>query len=220
MSSWKLLVEGKDDQDFFNALCSLVIGKNKIDIFPPKTLDINSGDGWSNLIKNLPLLLNQLKNGDIDKLGIILDADYPPENSGGFQERYKKVTEKLAEVGYTIPNTPKFQKGDIFNHPDGLPNIGLWIMPDHKNDGMLESFIESLITDTTQASLLQHAEQAISNLPTVLFKPQLHTSKAKVFSWRAWQDKPGSSLARALYKNILDRNQASSFEAWLTDTFK
>ncbi|CAD6874298.1 DUF3226 domain-containing protein [Methylomonas fluvii] len=220
MSSWKLLVEGKDDQDFFNAFCNLVIGENKIDIFPPKALNENSGDGWSNLISNLPLLLSQLKNGDTEKLGIILDADYPPENSGGFHERYKKVTEKLAEVGYKIPTKPKLQKGDIFNHSDGLPNIGLWIMPDHKNNDMLESFVESLITDTTQASLLQHADKSINKLPVKLFNTQLHTSKAKVFTWRAWQEKPGSSLAGALYKNILDRSKASDFEAWLTHTFK
>lgn len=87
MNSWKLLVEGKNDQDFFHAFCTLVIGENKIDIFPPKSLDTNSGDGWSNLINNLPILLNQLRSGDTEKLGIILDADYPPDNSGGFHDR-------------------------------------------------------------------------------------------------------------------------------------
>lgn len=220
MSKWKLLVEGKGDKDFFNSYCELIFGKNKVEVYPPTTINNQSGDGWANLIKNLPILLAELEDKSIEKLGIILDADYPPDNSGGFSQRYNKVTEKLVEMGYAIPNSPKYQQGDIFTHSDGLPNVGIWIIPNHQNDGMLEDFVEKLIIDTTQTSLLQHAVEAINNLPNKLFNPQLHTSKAKVFTWRAWQDKPGCSLSRALHKNILDRNQASNFEAWLTNTFK
>ncbi|MFM8342078.1 MAG: DUF3226 domain-containing protein [Methylomonas sp.] len=220
MSTCKLLVEGKGDQDFFSTYCELIIGKNKVEVYPPTKIDNNSGDGWGNLINNLPIILASLEDNSTEKLGIILDADYPPDNSGGFSQRHNKVTEKLLEMGYVIPNNPKYQQGDIFTHADGLPNVGLWIMPNHQNDGMLEDFVENLITDTTQSSLLQHAVEAINNLPNKLFNSQLHTSKAKVFTWRAWQHKPGCSLSRALHKNILDRNQASNFEAWLTNTFK
>lgn len=221
MAKYKLLVEGKGDQEFFHAYCNQVIGNNLIDIFPPKSLDNSSGDGWGNLIKNLPILLAQVKNGDIDKLGIILDADYPPNDAGGFAARFNLITEQLQIYGYNIPTTHSPTKGDIFQHPDGLSDIGLWIMPDHQGDGMLENFIEAMIaSDTAQQALLDHAHQAITTLPITLFNQRLHHAKAKIFTWRAWQSKPGLSLSKALNEGILHTHGSADFQSWLTSVFK
>lgn len=93
-------------------------------------------------------------------------------------------------------------------------------MPDHQSDGMLEGFVERLISDTTQVSLLTHAEHSINNLPTTLFNKILHSTKAKVFTWRAWQKRPGTPLSAALQSNILDRSKAIDFESWLKKVFK
>lgn len=221
MGTWKLLVEGQDDQEFFSAFCESIVGEEKVEVFPPKTLDSSSGNGWGNLINNLPLLLGQLEDKSTEKLGIILDADHPPRDSGGFTERYKKITDKLAEVGYSIPNTPSFLNGDIFTHSDGLPNIGLWIMPNHQNNGMLENFVEEIIAfDVQQQKILAHADQSISNLPITLFDQSLHTAKAKIYTWRAWQKKPGKSLRWALDQGILDKNAVPAFCNWLENVFK
>ncbi len=67
MGKFVLLVEGNDDQDFFKTHCEL-IGISGVDVIPPKNLDAATGDGWSNLVKNLPILLSQIKAGDVDKL--------------------------------------------------------------------------------------------------------------------------------------------------------
>ena len=219
MAAKKLLVEGNDDQDFFKAYCEKS-GLNSIDVFPPKTLDTSSGDGWGNLINNLPILLNQIKAGDIDNLGIIIDADYPPDNNGGFQNRYTHITNKLQDFGYNIPKKPNYQHGDIFTHSDGLPSIGLWVMPNHKNDGMFENFIASMICDDEQTKLLNHANDSINNLPRILFNKELHLIKAQVFTWRAWQKRPGLPLNKALNDGILSREKTAAFEAWLKSTFK
>ena len=220
MAVLKLLVEGNDDQDFFKAYCQK-LGLTSVDVFPPKKLDADTGDGWSNLVKNLPILLAQIKAGDIDKLGIILDADFPPNNHGGFTTRYQLITAQLKQVGYVIPNKPTFNKGDIFVHSDGLPNVSLWVMPNHQGDGMLESFIESIITsDITQQKLITYTNSAISNLPVTLFDSKLRTIKAKIFTWRAWQSRPGLPLNKALNDGILDITKAKYFETWLINTFK
>lgn len=216
----KLLVEGGDDQDFFRAYCQKS-DLTSVDVFPPKKIDVNTGDGWCNLVKNLPILLAQIKAGDIDKLGIILDADFPPDNNGGFTKRYELVSSLLKEAGYVIPSKPTFNKGDIFVHSDGLPNVGLWIMPNHQDDGMLESFIESIIaSDTNQQKLIAHASSVISKLPITLFDAKLRTIKANVFTWRAWQSRPGLPLNKALNDGILDATKAKYFETWLNKTFK
>ena len=219
MEPYVLLVEGNDDQDFFKAYCEL-IGKDNVKVIPPKTLDISSGDGWSNLVKNLPLLLDKIKAGDVEKFGIVLDADHPPNNKGGFSIRFQLVTEKLAEFGYIIPKKPSHKTGDIFIHSDGLPSIGLWIMPDHQSNGMLEDFVADLVLDATQISLLNHAEQSIKKLPITLFDKTLHLTKSKVYTWRAWQKRPGIPLSKALQDGILDRSKSVSFEDWLKIVFK
>ena len=219
MGAKKLLVEGNDDQDFFKTYCEKS-GLKSIDVFPPKKLDTSSGDGWGNLINNLPILLNQIKAGDIGSLGIIIDADYSPDDNGGFEKRYKLITEKLKKFGYIVPKKPNYQKGDTFSHNDGLPSVGLWVMPNHKDDGMFESFIASMISSADQIKLLAHADSAINNLPNTLFNKKLHLIKAQIFTWRAWQKRPGLPLNSALNDEVLDRKQSTVFEAWLKNTFK
>lgn len=216
-----LYVEGIDDRDFHQNLCK-TIGLNDVEVkvITPVDVDTDSGDGWSNLINNLPILLKQINASSIDKLGIILDADFPPDNSGGFSSRLKLVTDQLKSAGYTVPISPNLNHGEIILHPEKLPSIGLWIMPNHKNNGMLEDFIESLILDKNQLSLLAHADKSIKNLPITLFDKKLRSSKAKIFSWRAWQQRPGLPLNSALNKGILDIAKASDFKDWLIKVFR
>lgn len=219
MGSRMLLVEGEGDQEFFKSYCEL-LHISVVDVFPPKNINPSTGNGWSNLVSNLPMLLNKIKAGDIDKLGIVLDADYPPDNNGGFSKRRQLVTDELIKFGYNVPMPPKKNSGEIFEHPDGLPSVGLWIMPNHQSDGMLEGFIENMVSDATQISLLNHAEQSINTLPTTLFDKKLHQTKAKVFTWRAWQKRPGIPLNKALLDGLLDRTKAGNFEDWLIRVFK
>lgn len=219
MGRSELLVEGNDDQTFFSSHLNLISIAN-VNIRAPKSLDATTGDGWPNLVKNLPILLQQIIAGDVDKFGIVLDADYPPANNGGFAKRFQLVSEELTKVGYMIPSRPNYNLGEIFLHPNGLPSVGLWIMPDHQNDGMLEGFIESMVSDATQINLLRHAEQSINTLPTTLFNKTLHLTKAKVSTWRAWQKRPGIPLNKALQDGILDRSKAVNFENWLSQVFK
>ena len=220
MLVFKLLVEGNDDQDFFKACCQK-LGLISVDVFPPKIIAASTGDGCGNLITNLPILLAQIKAGDIDKFGIILDADFPPNNRGGFTSRYKLITNQLKDFGYIIPRKTAFTKGSVFAHSDGLPDIGLWIMPDHQGDGMLENFIESIISsESDQQSLLSYADSVIDKLPIKLFNEKLRSSKAKVFTWRAWQNRPGLPLNKALNDGILNTSKAPNFEVWLKSTFK
>jgi hypothetical protein len=216
-----LYVEGNDDREFHQNFCK-AIGLNGVEVKVITPVDVNadSGNGWSNLINNLPVLLKQINAGNVDKLGLILDADFPPDNSGGFSSRLKLVTDKLKVAGYTVPAKPSFNKGEIFLHPNKLPSIGLWIMPNHEVDGMLENFIESLISDKDQLYLLAHADKSIRNLPITLFDQKLRYTKARIFSWRAWQKRPGLPLNSALNDGILDKTKACNFEKWLNTVFK
>ncbi len=220
MGDYVLLVEGKADQEFHQAFCQAVGLTNvSVKVITPSKLAAESGDGWRNLIDNLPLALKELIAGNFEKLGIILDADFQADNSGGVLERYRLVTQPLQAAGYHIPSSPDFGKGDIFSHADGLPAIGLWIMPDHQNEGMLELFIETLITAPEQKQLLHHADQAINTLPIYLFDRVVKSAKAKIYTWRAWQKQPSDSLANTFKHHLLDTNAAPHFSNWLQNVF-
>ena len=112
--------------------------------------------------------------------------------------------------------------GEVFQNSSGLPLVGLWVMPDHKNDGMLEDFVAPLVRGADQQRLLTHAQHTVSQLPTTLFNRKLHTTKANIATWRAWQKPPGTALSKLIGDGVLDLSlsPAAEFIDWLKATFQ
>lgn len=229
MSLNVLVVEGNYDKEFIQHLCDKILGseKVKVQLQTPTQLGARN-DGWRGLIDTLVIPLKRLDGGSIDKLGIIIDADFTGDNSGGVSERYNIVIDKIQSVirdeslgisGYNFPKTPTFDDGNIFSHSKGLAGIGLWIMPDHRHDGMLEHFIENLIiNDENQDSLKNHSIEVVGKLPTYLFNKTTQTKKAELNSWLSWQEKPGQ-LLNLIDNKTLDISKNPKFIAWLHKVF-
>jgi len=221
-----LLVEGVGDRDFILAVLR-VANLRDVEIAPktPSQADASiKRDGVDNLLKVLALELAKLKEeSGTDRLGIVVDADYATNDAScnfGFSVRRKQVADVLETQGWQSTHAP-LTKGELFRHPDGLPEVGLWVMPDHGADGMLEDFVAPLVVGSDQQHLFRHAQTAIDQLPVVLFNKKLHTTKAHVATWRAWQKPPGGSLSRVLQSGALDLtlSPASEFIGWLKATF-
>jgi len=212
-----LLVEGVEDVGFFAVFCASV-DLQDIRIEPKRPAWLGApGNGWTNVLKVLPLQLGRLRESDsgLSRLGIVIDADHAP--SGGFNARYRRLSDTLAEHGYRATEDP--QAGFLFEHNDGLPPVGLWIMPDNVADGMLEDFVEqSIVAD--QQPLLAHARSSIETLPVTLYKP-IHAHKALVGTWRAWQKTPCGPLSQVVKEGAIDLNAplAQRFKTWLKATF-
>ena len=70
-----LVVEGKQDQDFYSALCRRAGVLN---------VEVRSapGSGKGNAIKFFEMLLKQLPGGSIKNVGVVVDADYPAGKGG------------------------------------------------------------------------------------------------------------------------------------------
>lgn len=221
MSKNRLLVEGDSDKGFIQKLCDRIFGRNAVTVtvLAPKDVGANQ-NGWRSVIDNLPISIEDLTQERIDKLGIVLDADYAPDNSGGFRSRLQVVVDALVSHGYTLSGgNPNVSNGDMFTHNDGLPPIGLWIMPNHQDDGMIEGFIEMMITSANeQQELLAHANTTVASLPHTLFDSKLHTIKSKLHTWLAWQKKP-AQLYTVLDAGILDQSKVTNFETWLRKVF-
>lgn len=222
-----LLVEGTDDRDFFNAaLKQTNLQGVQIEPKTPRESSLNiQSDGINNLFIALELQINKLLDADgPESLGVVLDADHAtgdPSCDFGFSVRRDQVVTILANHGWQ-PALSGLSKGEIFQNSNGLPPIGLWVMPDHQSNGMLEDFVTPLVNGLDQQKLLAHAQHTVSHLPTKLFNPVLHTTKANIATWRAWQKPPGMALSKLIGSGALDLSlsPAAEFIDWLKATFQ
>lgn len=212
-----LLVEGPADQTFYDAACREA-GRPKVKVTTPNSLGAPVASK-TNAIHRLPLLVKQLEDGSVTNLGIVVDADYQVEHGLGFAGTLDKIRDQLNLHGFER-ETRLVSSGFEFLHSDGLPSVGAWIMPDNKNEGMLEDFIQSVISDAEQSALHKTACAAVSRLSHPLFKP-IHRSKAEVATWLAWQQAPGAGLENVIGNGLINfaMQRYAQFQQWLHHVF-
>ena len=203
-----ILVEGPGDQDFINSLLKK-LGINNVTSFPPSRLS-GLGNGISNVIKNIPVLVRELSAGTYASAGILVDADYAGIN-GGFVSRRQEITDELLANGYSIDGSFAGIGDRFLDGASSLP-IGLYVLPDHSNDGMLEDLIKTMVTSTDQVSLLSQACIAVSGVTPKLFRTDIHQSKAEVNTFLAWQKKPPAYFGTLVEENHLDETVPSCGE--------
>ncbi|HPE59832.1 MAG TPA: hypothetical protein PLB10_05805 [Thiolinea sp.] len=220
-----LLVEGQDDREFFQHLLCRLEFDIQVEPETPRNFCQTASDGVDVLrTRALPLALNRIRSGDIACLGIVIDAD--SQTLGyGFEKRRTQYLEPLAREGYNTENpaTNTDTLGEIFSHPDNLAPIGLWIMPDHRQDGALEDLLLHSITTAQQQALLNQADADLTLLKQHdlrLFKDK-HLSKARLSTLLSWQEKPGISAGKAYRAGIfpVTTHELTSFHNWLTKLF-
>lgn len=211
-----LIVEGEADRGFFEALCNgLELGVN-VKVAPPRQLGgiHNSKQGVFNILGNYLL---QLNDGTVSRLAIVVDAD-SAEHGQGFARTQHRVEEIVCQYGFSAP-VLSAQGGGLFPHPDGLNAFGLWVMPNHADDGMLEHWLSQCVSPA-QTALFRHAQASVAALPTPLFKP-LRRAKADMATWLAWQEKPGEGLYHCVEAGLLDKTapQYQALVCWLRAVF-
>ena len=194
-----LLVEGDADKSFFEALCKQQMLQTTVKVSVSKGLggDYNTKGGIVNL---LPTYLPNLIDMEGGRLGVVVDADCV-EHGSGYAATLEQITQAVAPFGYELHQSPTHKLGDglIYKHTNGLADLGLWIMPNNKDEGSLEHWIKHCITPTEQA-LFSHASNVIDGLPKPVKFKLLRRPKAEVSSWLAWQTSPG----RGLYATVTD----------------
>jgi len=199
-----LLVEGGRDVNFLKTLLHHLLPQPQVPLLTPN--EFGGGEnGIKGVFRRLPVLLKGFKDDPRNRhrLGIVIDADYTNHN-GGFAARWKEFTANLCEADkdYIISPPPdQAYTGSIFQHDCGHPPVGLWIMPNHnanhkEGDGMLEDFIKQAVYQGQQQELLERATDCVDQLPkTLKLFSDFHQTKAEVYTWLAWQEQPGPSLA-------------------------
>ncbi len=239
-----LLIEGPDDEHVVKSICGrLKLGK--IDDFASGKPGSQQEQGKEALLRALPV---HLSGSNIHSLGIILDADGDDSNieaehgarnpGNGISGTWQTIAKVLKDKGYlSVPDQP-YPEGTVIPSPSEsgsggtiqdnaallLPRVGIWIMPNNRLDGTLETFLRFLVPEDDK--LLPHAERIIDELPNVepsaekRFKP-IHRQKALMHTWLAWQQEPGKPYGQAITARYLDTSLpiAQTFAVWLQKTF-
>ncbi len=157
---------------------------------------------------------NELKARDVKFLGVVLDADDDAHLSwelvkSWFADAFPDLPEQIPEAGY------------VSDVNLGGQRLGVWIMPDNRSVGTLETLLKKLVRAESNA-VLEHAVKSCNESKTrgAPFK-KVHEEKAHVFTWLAWQDEPGRNLNTVDFANVFDPKSlhAQPFIAWLLKLF-
>ncbi|MDH5681605.1 MAG: hypothetical protein OEZ36_08460, partial [Spirochaetota bacterium] len=145
---------------------------------------------------------------------LVLDADQK-----GVDARWRQILGRLKEYSYKFPPKPS-ETGSIIDSYDDKPRIGIWLMPNNQDAGMLEDFLIQLVPEDKIQVARDAVEMAISK--KVHGFKDVHRSKADIHTYLAWQDEPGSPLGQAITAYSLDPKQeiAQEFVAWLKRLFQ
>lgn len=202
-----LLVEGNDDLHLIYNVCAAFNVE--------ETFKIEDCKGVTNLLNGLPVRLKG--SGEIKTIGIVIDADLD------IQSRWMKIHQILTNSNLysNIPvNCP--QGGAIIN-PDNIDDIkiGVWIMPDNNNNGMLEDFVAFLIPDGD--NLLPEVDRVLADIEerSLNMYKSIYHSKARIHTWLAWQEDPGTPMGSAVTKKYLTTAPpiCQDFVNWLNSLY-
>lgn len=210
-----LLVEGESDRAFFELICKKLALDAFVQVAAPKDLT-GSHNSKEGVFSCLPIELKNLGDGQTTRLAVVLDADSEP--NGGFQAARDRINEIVEPFGYRLSSGNA--GGSIYQNDDGLADLGLWVMPNNAQEGMLEDWIKSCMPSDEQA-LFMHAISAIDALPAPPKFNTIHRSKAEVATWLAWQKRPGHGLYRIVQDDLIDTGSLLYLElsAWLKHVF-
>lgn len=207
----KLLVEGAEDKRVIPYLMEangIRWGESDAD----RVVEIKEYDGIENMVKP-GLIETELKASGLEVLGIIADAN---ENAAG---RWKSLRDRclgsFPELPDDLPST-----GLIHENETGL-KLGIWLMPDNRSRGMMETFLTYLVPEEGNP-VLKFAESARDKARSLKAPyKDVHADKAKIHTWLAWQDPPGQQLHNAVFARILDPRSphAVAFVTWFRTLF-
>ncbi len=208
-----LYVEGKD-YFFIGKLCETHFPIPKGFSEDTKKQFLKGGGGYNDV---LPRFINSLDTSDLENIGLIVDADF-----GSVQKRFSEIIKGLSKkLNRDFSKYALNTEGGIIEE-EGLPKIGIWLMPDNVNNGYLEYFIEQLID--SQDIILREAKSTVDFLMTKDYCPftDFKKQKAIVHSWLAWQETPGLPFGSALDTKYLNAHAESAqpFLNWIKKTFE
>ncbi len=214
-----LITEGFSDKHFFRAFLQKISGNNDYNSILELKEELSQEEPTNKnaAIKRFQSHVKNMSDRPIN-LALVVDADFSDSHAQGFENTLSEIKKILAAEDYELSADAN---GFTFSS-EGKPDIGVWIMPNNKNDGALEDFClqTAIKTELTEQGLLSQAKEAITNLNPKKFSAH-KTAKAEVSTWLAWQENPGQSLGGLCGAHLLDNTNPlyQSLKTWLQTHF-
>ena len=173
-----LLVEGNDEKVFFKIL----LEKNAI-----YNIQIISSGGSKQFKKKLPAITRTPGFDEVTSLAVIHDAD--TDAQGAFQS-------VCSILNNNDLNFPK----EVSSFISGSPNVGVFIIPDGKNPGNLESLCLSTVQSESIAGCIEPFINCIRQKTSVKntrykFPRNINKAKCKAFLSAMEEDVPSLGIA-------------------------
>lgn len=207
-----LYVEGYSDENVVKELLAI----HNVD---SHSVEIQPCGGYKNAMIGFCQALNHMSN--YASIGLLIDAD------DDMNSRYDEVNTYLADHMMSpieLPSLPN--TGLIYEH--NKTKIGIWLMPNCKGKGALESFLYNKITQDN--SLLKEVENAVKQLEAnskndTALKHHMflnkHKKKAILRTYMAWKNPPDLSLGTAVKASFFSKetDEERIFIKWLKKLF-
>jgi len=162
-------------------------------------------------------------------VGLILDFDAPNETQANNRnESVRNVIVRLQneECRWNLPDnfTVLCDEGFIAESAsETTPRIGTWFMPNNRDRGMLETFLQGLIPES-RLNLLDHARHSTKRAKEEYQAPfkLVHQDKAVVHTFLAWMDEPGHPFGTSFQNGSFDAESAPAclFVEWVKKLFR
>ncbi len=177
-----LAVEGKDEVNFFNALLKHQEIKNI------QLIDIGGKDQFKFKFEALSILDNFQ---DIEKIGFVRDAEEKEAHHA-----FKSICKVLSDHSFPTPS-------EINSIADGFPKVGVFIMPNNKDAGMLENLCLESIRNTYQEKCIDLFFECVERYCLGEFS-RLNLPKSKLLSYFSMKSPYVNSLGIAALKDHFD----------------
>lgn len=154
------------------------------------------------------------------KIGIIIDADTHP------QDRWQSLRNILVRSRKYDPVLipERIPKSGFIIKPQNEEDItiGIWIMPDNSTQGMLEDFVCEMTPEGDL--LLTKVDETLNEIEEsqIAKYKKVHKAKARLHTWLAWQEEPGTPIGTAIKKKYVttETPNCKEFTNWLKNLFQ
>jgi hypothetical protein len=207
LGPYRLLVEGTDDQ--WSVINLMARHGIDWDAQAPPLPHVENSKGVHNVLGAIGVAVKTY-----ERLGFIIDADIDRLN------RWTQIRDRLRAHGASAPDHPDTNGTVIGGIKSSTSRIGVWLMPDNSNPGLLEHFLAQLVPSGDPC--WQRAGE-ITSEARQLGAPLAEKDEPKgvIYTWLAWQKEPGLPFGTALKAKVLshDSVEALRFVAWFKRLF-
>ena len=174
-----LLVEGKDEEGFFE-----VLFKDKA----IQGIQVMESGGKEQFVKLLPEIIKLPDFNRVSSLAVIQDADQ------GAQATFESICSVLNNSNLSVPEKPE-------SFTSNSPRIGVFIIFDKNNQGMLESLCLSTVESKNLMNCIDSFMQCVEDNPDLnkngrYQKPKnLHKARCRAFLAAMEGDTPSLGVA-------------------------